>query len=154
MAGCKGAAAGVKNIPGVSDESAGVKNIPGISDEAAFRVIGGDAGLFHCGDRYLQVGFISRDELVELKDPTFDIVPEELTQADSLNGATWHAVVSLRVPAIRSYAPSGGGGRWSAWTDNYDVRFRDEYIVKNGRLESALPVSQGKPFSCSNIPPG
>jgi hypothetical protein len=135
MAGCKGATAGVKNIPGISDED-------------AYRVLSGDVNLLHCGDRYFQ----ETGELDELKDPTFNIDSRfEKTQADSLNGVTWHAMVSLRASSIRHYIYSGDGGRWSMWSNSY-LPLPFEVMVINGRLEPAYTLE--KPHSCSNIPPG
>jgi hypothetical protein len=138
MAGCKSTTAGV--------------NIPGISHEEAFRLLSADAHLNRCGDRYFQQEAYSIDEL---KGPTFHIERSvDLTQADSLNGVTWDAMVSLRATSFRSSPRSGDGAQhWGDWQSNYEqMRYLNEIRVKNGRLEPAS--TQGEPFSCSNIPPG
>lgn len=171
-------AIGLLTMPGCKSTTAGV-NIPGISGEEASKFLSADANLFRCGDRYFQVEGNSIDEL---KDPTFHIrKSEDLTQADSLNGVTWDALVELRAPSFRSSTrpetsqdkaksaamsskyvtyggtpPSGDGAQhWGDWQANYEpdqVRYQNEIRVKNGRIE---PVpTHGEPFSCSNIPPG
>lgn len=138
ISGCKGATAGV--------------NIPGISREEAFKFLSANAKLFRCGDRYLL------SPSIELKDPTFQIErSSDLTQADSLNGVTWDAMVSLRAPFFRSALNSGDGAlHWGDWQASDDPNrmpwYLNEFRVKNGRLEPAS--TQGNPFNCSNIPPG
>src|SRR5664279_4429624 len=87
MAGCKGTTSRAEKIPGMSDED-------------AFRFMSSDSNLLRCGDRFFQMDARS---IAEVKEPAFDIQQTELTKADSLNGVTWHAMISLRAAATRSY---------------------------------------------------
>ena len=149
LAGCKDATSGAESQKSFTSSL----NIPGIADEEALKIVG--ANIHRCEDRYflLRPGAQSIDEL---KEPTFDFALNELTQADSLNGISWYATVSLHAPAIRTFAYWGNGEYWSKWVDNGSPVSRSEYVVRNGKFEqaSSSASTQVRAFSCSSIPPG
>jgi hypothetical protein len=86
----------------------------------------------HCGESYYSVALlagageggwtgVTRHTLYEHRNLSFVVEPQELTQADQLNGTEWHGLAYLTYSAYRSSALAGdvGGAVWGPWSD-YD----------------------------------
>jgi hypothetical protein len=83
------------------------------------------------------------------------VEPQNLSEADKLNGLEWKGITNITAAAYHTYGPRIGWEKWRTGlgTDNWDV-----VITKNRGSWSAFPkrnmdINKTTKLECQDIPP-